>query len=94
MDNDPEFISHKLDMWCREHKISLAFIQSGKPMQNGFVETCNGNIRKELLNAYVFTSLTEVREKAEEWRNDTTVQDHINRWALFRRLNLLIRFPC
>ncbi len=70
VDNGPEFISHKLDMWCREHKISLAFIQPGKPMQNGFVERCNGNIRKELLNAYAFTSLTEVREKAEEWRND------------------------
>ena len=70
VDNGPEFISHKLDMWCRDHKISLAFIQPGKPMQNGFVERCNGNIRKELLNAYVFTSLTEVREKAEEWRTD------------------------
>ena len=70
VDNGPEFISHKLDMWCREHKISLAFIQPGKPMQNGFVERCNGNIRKELLNTYVFTSLTEVREKAEEWRQD------------------------
>jgi len=70
VDNGPEFISHKLDMWCREHKISLAFIQPGKPMQNGFVERCNGNIRKELLNVYVFTSLTEVREKAEEWRTD------------------------
>lgn len=70
VDNGPEFISHKLDMWCREHKISLAFIQPGKPMQNGFVERCNGNIRKELLNAFVFTSLTEVREKTEEWRTD------------------------
>ena len=70
VDNGPEFISHKLDLWCREHKISLAFIQLGKPMQNGFVERCNGNIRKELLNAYVFTSLTEVREKTEEWRQD------------------------
>ena len=39
-------------------------------MQNGFVERCNGNIRNELLNAYVFESLHEVREKAEEWRQD------------------------
>jgi putative transposase len=70
VDNGPEFISHKLDMWCRENKITLAFIQPGKPMQNGFVERCNGNIRKELLNAYVFTTLQEVREKAEEWRQD------------------------
>jgi putative transposase len=70
VDNGPEFISHKLDMWCRENKITLAFIQPGKPMQNGFIERCNGNIRKELLNTYVFTTLNEVREKAEEWRLD------------------------
>jgi putative transposase len=70
VDNGPEFISHKLDLWCREHNIQLVFIQPGKPMQNGYVERCNGNIRKELLNAYVFTSLAEVREKTEEWRMD------------------------
>ena len=39
-------------------------------MQNGYVERCNGNIRKELLNVYVFTSLSEVRQKAEEWMED------------------------
>jgi putative transposase len=70
VDNGPEFISHKLDLWCREHAIELTLIQPGKPMQNGFVERCNGNIRKELLNAFVFTNLNEVREKAEEWRVD------------------------
>lgn len=70
VDNGPEFISHKLDIWCREHKISLAFIEPGKPMQNGYVERCNGNIRKELLDTYVFTTLAEVRQKAEEWRLD------------------------
>lgn len=70
VDNGPEFISHKLDMWCREHQIELHFIQPGKPMQNGYVERCNGNIRKELLNAYVFTTLSEVREKTEQWRQD------------------------
>lgn len=77
VDNGPEFISHKLDMWCREHKISLAFIEPGKPMQNGYVERCNGNIRKELLDAYVFTTLADVREKTEEWRTDyNTVRPH------------------
>lgn len=70
VDNGPEFISAKLDLWCKEHKITLVFIQPGKPMQNAFVERCNGNIRRELLNAYVFKSLSEVREKAEEWRID------------------------
>jgi putative transposase len=70
VDNGPEFISHKLDQWCRQNKITLVFIQPGKPMQNAYVERCNGNIRKELLNTYVFTTLAEVREKAAEWMND------------------------
>jgi putative transposase len=70
VDNGPEFISAKLDIWCKEHQITLVFIQPGKPMQNGYVERCNGNIRRELLNAYVFTTLNEVRMKAEEWRID------------------------
>lgn len=70
VDNGPEFISSKLDMWCKDHQITLIFIQPGKPMQNGYVERCNGNIRRELLNAYVFSTLSEVREKAEEWRMD------------------------
>jgi len=70
VDNGPEFISSRLDTWCKEQKISLLFIQPGKPMQNGYVERCNGNIRRELLDAYVFTSLNDVREKAEQWRLD------------------------
>lgn len=70
VDNGPEFISHKLDGWCKHHKITLVYIQPGKPTQNAYVERCNGNIRRELLNAYVFYSLSEVRAKAEEWMDD------------------------
>ena len=70
VDNGPEFISHKLDLWCKENKINLVFIQPGKPTQNAFIERCNGNIRRELLNAYVFKTLTDVRTKAEEYMND------------------------
>ena len=39
-------------------------------MQNGFVERCNGNIRKELLNAHIFKTLDEFRLKAEEYKQD------------------------
>ncbi|WP_439882342.1 IS3 family transposase [Pontibacter sp. MBLB2868] len=70
VDNGPEFISHKLEGWCKENKVRLVFIQPGKPMQNAYIECCNGSIRRELLNTYVFRTLSEVRQKAEEWMQD------------------------
>ena len=70
VDNGPEFISDKLDNWCKSNKIQLVFIQPGKPMQNGFVERLNGSLRKELLNAYVFRTINEVREQVSEWKED------------------------
>ncbi|MBK7754132.1 MAG: IS3 family transposase [Flavobacteriales bacterium] len=70
VDNGPEFVSHKLDQWCRDNGITLAYIQPGKPTQNAYVERFNGSMRRELLSAYVFRTLDEVREKAEEWMDD------------------------
>jgi len=70
VDNGPEFISFKLDHYCRQNHITLVFIQPGKPTQNAFIERCNGSIRKELLSAYVFQSLSDVREKIQEWVTD------------------------
>lgn len=70
VDNGPEFISTKLELWCQENKVTLAFIQPGRPMQNGYVERSNGSIRTELLNAYVWRSLSDLRIKAEEYRQD------------------------
>ena len=47
----------------------ILYIQPGRPMQNTFVERKNGSLRRELLNAYLFDSLREVRIMCEEWRN-------------------------
>lgn len=69
-DNGPEFISHKLEEWCSPRRINLQFIQPGRPMQNAYIERKNGSIRRELLNAYLFNTLAEVRELSEEWRID------------------------
>jgi putative transposase len=71
-DNGPEFISHKLEQWCNDEsrKISLQFIQPGRPMQNAYIERKNGSMRRELLDAYLFYSLAEVRDMCEDWRMD------------------------
>jgi putative transposase len=70
VDNGPEFISTKLDLWCQDSGIKLLFIRPGKPTENAFVERFNGSFRRELLNAYVFRNLKEVRLLAEEWMID------------------------
>lgn len=70
MDNGPEFISHQLQQWCENRNIKLLYIQPGKPTQNAFIERKNGSMRRELLNAYIFSSLKEVREMCAAWRKD------------------------
>lgn len=70
VDNGPEFISNKLDNWCKDNKIQLVFIQPGKPTQNAYIERLNGSLRRELLNAYVFRTINEVKEQVNEWMYD------------------------
>lgn len=67
MDNGPEFISVALAEWADEHRIELEFIKPGKPTQNSFVERFNRTYRDEILNMYAFRTLTEVRERTENW---------------------------
>lgn len=69
-DNGPEFISHQLQQWCEQKGINLQYIQPGKPTQNAFIERKNGSMRRELLKAYIFQSLPEVRTMSEEYRID------------------------
>ena len=70
IDNGPEFISRKLDHWSKQNQVELAFIQPGKPMQNGYVERLNDSLRSELLNIYVFKNLRQVREQTQQWKHD------------------------
>jgi putative transposase len=67
-DNGPEFTSRHFLGWCEEQQIRLTHIQPGRPMQNGRVESFNGRLRDECLNASWFTTLAEARRKIEAWR--------------------------
>ncbi len=70
VDNGPEFISHKLGTWCIIHGIDLQFNRPGTPTDNARIERFNGSFRRELLDAYIFNSLSEIRVMAEEWMID------------------------
>ncbi len=70
VDNGPEFISHTLEVFCKDQGIQLQFIKPGKPMQNGYVERFNRTYREDILDAYLFNNLKQVRGLTEEWMND------------------------
>ena len=67
LDNGPEFLAERFITWCAERAIELWHIQPGKPDQNAFIERYNRTYRTEVLNAYVFESLDQVREISAEW---------------------------
>jgi putative transposase len=69
-DNGPEFTSRHFLGWCEEQHIRLLHIQPGRPMQNGRVESFNGRLRDECLNASWFLTLAEAKQKIEAWRED------------------------
>ena len=69
-DNGPELTSRHFMSWCEERKIQLIHIQPGRPMQNGHVESFNGRLRDECLNANWFRNLRDARAKISAWGNE------------------------
>lgn len=69
-DNGTEFTSKAVLKWAENASLEWHFIQPGKPMQNGAVESFNGKVRDEFLNQQVFSNLREAKELAESWRED------------------------
>jgi putative transposase len=67
MDNGPELISSALANWANQRSVDLVHIQPGKPAQNAYIERFNRTFREDILYAYVFQTLEEVRELVEPW---------------------------
>jgi putative transposase len=70
VDNGPEFLADKFRQWCENKDIAIHYIQPGKPMQNGYVERLNRTYREDVLDAYLFESLEQVRILSDEWMDN------------------------
>lgn len=66
-DNGPELRSKVFTHWAQKHNIKILFIQPGKPTQNSLVERFNGTYRREVLDAYLFKTLSDVKGITEQW---------------------------
>ena len=60
--NGAEFCSRAMDAWAHRTGVRLDFIRPGRPVENGLVESFNGRLRDERLNANLFLGLADVRE--------------------------------
>ena len=67
-DNGPEFVSKALLRWMTAESIQTAFIDPGKPWQNGSNESFNGRFRDECLSMEWFRTRAEAAVVIETWR--------------------------
>jgi len=67
-DNGPEFIAIAIQNWLKQQNVSTAYIEPGKPWQNGVGESFNSRLRDECLNMELFYGLSEARVTIENYR--------------------------
>jgi putative transposase len=68
VDNGPEFRGRAMESWSEQRGVRLKFIEPGKPVQNAFIESFNGRLRDECLNANWFLNVGDARRRIEAWR--------------------------
>lgn len=76
-DNGSEFTAREVRDWLEQVGVKTLYIEPGSPWENGYIESFNGKLRDELLNAEIFTSLWEAKVIIERWRVEyNTVRPH------------------
>ena len=61
-DNGPEYISEELKVWAEKRRITLGYIQPGKPQQNADIERFNRTVRYDWLAHHLLGTLEELQE--------------------------------
>lgn len=67
VDNGPEFTAQPFVDWCADHRVTILYIQPGKPDQNAYIERFNRTYRTEVLNAHLVESVAELRALTDAW---------------------------
>ena len=67
-DNGPEFVACAILRWLQASDIETAFIDPGKPWQNGADESFNGKLRDEYLTLQWFRNRVDAKVGVEQWR--------------------------
>jgi putative transposase len=68
MDNGPEFVAHALRGLCHHRGIDVAYIDPGKPWQNGFAESFHSRLRDEFMDGEVFYGVKDAQVRLNGWR--------------------------
>ena len=87
-DNGPELTSGVFTEWCKSRDIDIHFIQPGKPDQNAFIERFNRTYRQEVLDAYLFDSITEVQKSPMAGSSATTRSGRMTHWEACRQRDI------
>jgi putative transposase len=67
-DNGSEFIAKELRERLKYRGVEPAYIEPGKPWQNGYIESFNGKFRDECLDQELFLSKVEAQVVVDWWR--------------------------
>ena len=88
-DNGPELLSGPLIAWANKNRITMLYIQPGKPTQNAYIERFNRTARHEWLDMHLFHSVAHAQLLATQWlwsynneRPNTAIGGVPPRWLL------------
>ncbi len=67
-DRGPEFVARAVQSWLKQQEVDTAYIEPGKPWQNGVNESFFDKLRDECLNREWFAHLREARVLLQAYR--------------------------
>ena len=77
VDHGMECMSRAREDWAWRRGVQLDFTRTGKPTDNGYIESFNGKLRDEWLNVNQFASLVDAQQQIDAWREEyNTIRPH------------------